>query len=381
MDFHLTKEQDELRDAAEAYALDRLKPTAQARSDGSVWDPEIFASMGSRGWPGVLVARQYGGLAAGAVEHALLVEEFSKVDASAGAMQNLLQQTVVAVINYAPRELQEKYLPRMASGASFSITGLTESAAGSKLSDMATVARHESDGWHITGVKTEVHVPQFADVALIFAKTANGISAFLVPTGTPGFTAGEMRDIVGLRALPMHGITLDDCVVPDDHLLCGEGQGMRVFFKSFDLTRIGNAAKCVGIGIGALADAIAYARERGVGDGVVTDFQGIRWQVADLMTRLEAARLLTYQAACVYDETGRATKEANMAKLLASTTAMDAATFAMQLTGSYGCFGSQPFARYLLDAKVSQLTGGSVEILRNIVARELLGKESTGVKK
>lgn len=378
VDFHLTEAQRDLRAAAVVYAGERLKPTAQERSDQSRWDPEVFSSMGEHGWPGVLVPREFGGLEAGAVEHALLVEEFSTVDASAGAMQNLLQQTVVAIINYAPDELRKKYLPRMASGKSFSITGLTESGAGSKLSDMSTTARQETDGWHITGVKTEVHVPQFADVALIFAKTDSGISAFLVPTDAPGFTVGEQRDIVGLRALPMYSIALEDCIVQDDHLLCGEGQGMRVFFKSFDLTRIGNAAKCVGIGLGALADAIAYARERNVGDGVVTDFQGIRWTIADLTTRLEAARLLTYQAACVYDESGRATREANMAKLLASTTAMDATTFAMQLTGSYGCFASQPFSRYLLDAKVSQLTGGSVEILRNIVSRELLGKESTG---
>lgn len=376
MDFDLTHGQQELKDLVEQFARDRVLPSAQQRSDDSSWDPGLLADMGKQRWPGVIVSPEHDGLGAGAVEHALIVEELSAVDASIGAMQNLLQQTVAAIVNYGSAEMRRHYLPRLARGEAFTITGLTESEAGSKPSDMSTAARHEADGWHITGVKTEVHVPEHADVALVFAKTAGGISAFIVPTDTPGFRCGAQRDIVGLRGLPMYSIELDDCVVPDDHLLAGDGQGMKVFFTSFDLTRIGNAAKCVGIGMGAMRDAIAYARQRNVGDGVVTDFQGMRWSIADLTTQLEAARLLTYRAAVVYDRVGRATREANMAKLLASTVAMDAAVFSMQMTGSYGCFGSQPFARYLLDAKVSQLTGGSVEILRNTVARELLGKET-----
>lgn len=377
MDIDLTAEQQALRDAVELFADERVRPSAQARSETSTWDPAILAEMGAHRWPGVIVDPDFDGLGAGAVEHAVIVEALSTVDASIGAMQNLLQQTVAAIVNYGSEPMRRRYLPRLARGEAFTITGLTESEAGSKPSDMSTSARHASDGWHITGVKTEVHVPEHADVALVFAKTESGISAFVVPTDTPGFVCGEQRDIVGLRGLPMHSVELHDCVVPDDHLLAGEGQGMRVFFTSFDLTRIGNAAKCIGIGSGALHDAIAYAGQRRVGEGVVTDFQGIRWNIADLTTQLEAARLLTYRAALIYDRDGRATREANMAKLLASTVAMDAAVFAMQLTGSYGAFSAQPFARYLLDAKVSQLTGGSVEILRNTVARELLGKEST----
>lgn len=377
MDVDLSPDQQALREAVAAFARERVQPTAQARSETSTWDPAILAEMGQHRWPGVIVSPDLDGLGAGAVEHALIVEALSAVDASIGAMQNLLQQTVAAIVNYGSAPMRRRFLPRLARGEAFTITGLTESDAGSKPSDMATSARHASDGWHITGVKTEVHVPAHADVGLVFAKTENGISAFLVPTDTPGFVCGKQRDIVGLRGLPMHSVELHDCVVPDDHLLAGEGQGMRVFFTSFDLTRIGNAAKCIGIGTGALRDAIAYAGQRRVGEGVVTDFQGIRWNIADLTTQLEAARLLTYRAAVIYDRDGRATREANMAKLLASTVAMDAAVFAMQLTGSYGAFSTQPFARYLLDAKVSQLTGGSVEILRNTVARELLGKEST----
>lgn len=172
----------------------------------------------------------------------------------------------------------------------------------------------------------------------------------------------------------MAAVRFDHCVVAADRLLGREGGAYDVFFKSFDLTRIGNAAKCIGIARGALEDALGYARTRNVGTNVVTDFQGIRWQIADLDTRIEAARLLMFKAACEYDATGRSTLDSARAKLLASTTAMEAATVALQITGSHGCFADAPFERYMMDAKVSQITGGTIEILRNTIARELLGK-------
>lgn len=374
MDLALSDAQCVLRADVSDFAQNSLRQTAQARSDEGRWDQQILLDMGQRRWPGVLIPAEYGGMGAGALEHALIVEELSRVDASIGATQNLLQQTAIATMEFAPEHLQQKYLPLFAAGESFAITGLTETTAGSKLSDMKTTARREGENWVVNGVKTEVHIPQFVELCLVFAQTENGISSFLVETSTPGFNVLEERPTVGLRALPMYAVEFADCVVPENHLLVGDGAGLEVFFKSFDLTRIGNAAKCVGIGEGALDDALAYAERRSIGPNVVTDFQGIRWQIADLRTRLHAARLLTYEAACVYDATGKATRQSNMAKLMASVAAMDATTFALQMTGSHGCFTAQPFARYMMDAKVSQLTGGSVEILRNTVARELLGK-------
>jgi alkylation response protein AidB-like acyl-CoA dehydrogenase len=313
-------------------------------------------------------------MGAGAMEHAIIVCEVSRVDASLGASLNLLQQTVMAIVSFATPEQQARYLPLLARGESFSITGITEADAGSKLEDMRTRAKRDGNGWVLDGTKTEVHIPEHVQICLVFAKTPSGISAFLVDTANPGFRVVGKRDIVGLRALPMSAVGFEGCRLPADALLGREGGAYDVFFKSFDLTRIGNAAKCIGIAEGALDEAIAYARQRRVGDNVVTDFQGLRWQIADLDTRIEAAKLLTQKAAREYQESGRSTSNSARAKLLASTTAMEATTVALQITGSHGCFSESPFARYMMDAKVSQITGGTIEILRNTIARDRLGK-------
>jgi alkylation response protein AidB-like acyl-CoA dehydrogenase len=374
MDMELSPAQRVLRDEVRAFAETTIAASAARRSDSASWDSDLWHAIGARGWPGVVIPRQHGGMGAGALEHALIVEEVSRVDASIGAALNLLQQTVMAVLSFATPAQQAHYLPLLASGQSYSITGITESESGSKMTDMHSVARREGNGWVLNGTKTEVHIPQHVQICLVFAKTPCGISAFLVDTATEGFRVVAERGIVGLRGLPMAAVAFDDCRLPAESLLGREGGAYDVFFKSFDLTRIGNAAKCTGIGAGALDRAIAYAKTRRIGDNVVTDFQGIRWQIAELDARLESGRLLTWRAAQEYATHGRSTLNSARAKLIASKAAMDATTTALQITGSYGCFSEQPFARYMMDAKLSEITGGTVEILKNAIARDLLGK-------
>jgi butyryl-CoA dehydrogenase len=374
MSFELTKEQAALKAEVRQFADSVLRPTAEERSRNSVWDVSLWQQIGRRKWPGVVIPAEYGGMGAGAMEHAIIVSEVSRVDASLGASLNLLQQTVMAILSFATEEQKARYLPLLATGESFSITGITEADAGSKLEDMRTQAVKDGNGWVLNGTKTEVHIPEHVQICLVFAKTSTGISAFLVETANPGFRVVGKREIVGLRGLPMSAVAFDDCRLTGDCLLGREGGAYDVFFKSFDLTRIGNAAKCIGIAEGALDEAIAYARKRKVGDNVVTDFQGIRWQIADLDTKIEGAKLLMQKAAEEYQRTGRSTANSARAKLLASTAAMDATVVALQITGSHGCFSEFPFARYMMDAKVSQITGGTIEILRNTIARDRLGK-------
>lgn len=374
MDFGLNEGQLALQKAVREFALHSVAPSAEARSRESRWDGALWREFGARRWPGVVIPTEYGGMGGGAIEHAILVEEMSRIDGSLGAALNLLQQTVMAVLAFSPEAMKRHYLPLLASGESFSITGITESDAGSKLTDIKTTATPNGDGWILNGTKTEVHIPEHVQICLMFAMAPGGITAFLVDTATPGFSVVHRRDIIGLRGLPMSAVAFDNCRVGADNLLGREGGAYDVFFKSFDLTRIGNAAKCIGIARGAIEDAISYAGQRRIGDNVVTDFQGLRWQLADFDTRLEAARLLTYKAALEYNETGRSTVDSARAKLLASTTAMEATTVCLQITGSHGCFTEFPFARYMMDAKVSQITGGTIEILRNTIARQLLGK-------
>jgi acyl-CoA dehydrogenase len=374
LDFELNERQRGLRAAVRDFAARVVAPTAEARSRESRWDVGLWREFGALRWPGVVIPEAYGGMGGGATEHAIIVEEMSRVDGSLGAALNLLQQTVMAILAFAPESMKQRYLPLLASGESYSITGITESDAGSKMSDIKTTATPHGDAWILDGVKTEVHIPEHVQICLMFAKAPGGVTAFLVDTSTPGFRAAYKREIVGLRGLPMSAVAFEACRVGRENLLGKEGGALEVFFKSFDLTRIGNAAKCIGIARGAIEDAIAYASKRSIGENVVTDFQGIRWQLADLDTRLEAARLLTYKAAREYESTGRSTVDSARAKLLASTTAMEATTVALQVTGSHGCFTEFPFARYMMDAKVSQITGGTIEILRNTIARHIMGK-------
>lgn len=374
MNLDLSPEQQRLQEDVRAFAAEVVAPTAEERSRASRWDPELWREIGKRRWPGVVIPEEYGGMGGGAIEHAIIVSEMSRVDASLGASLNLIQQTVMAILSYTPEALRQRYLPLIASGESFAVTGITEEAAGSKLSDIRTEAAWDGKAWILNGGKTEVHVPEHSRVAIVFAKTPGGVTAFLLDTTTPGFSVVGERDIVGLRALPMSGIAFENCALPPEFLLGAEGEAYKVFFTSFDLTRIGNAAKCIGIAEGAVENAVAYASKRGIGDNVVTDFQGIRWQLADLDARIEGARMMMYRAAQEYIATGRSTLNSARAKLLASTVAMDATTTALQITGSHGCFAVNPFGRFMMDAKVSQITGGTVEILRNTIARARFGK-------
>ena len=376
MDFELTPEQLRLKNEVRQFANAAIKPSADERSLNQRWDNALWREIGAQKYPGVVIPAEYGGMGGNAMEHAIIVEEIARVDGSLGAGINLLQQTVMAVQSFATPEQKARYLPLLADGRSFSITGITEATSGSKMEDMKTSAIKDGDDWIINGDKTEVHIPEHVQICLVFAKTPGGISAFLVDTDNPGFSVIEKRGIVGLRGLPMSAVRFKDCSVPADALLAGDGGAYHVFFKSFDLTRIGNAAKCIGIAEGAIEAAIAYGRERNVGDNVVTDFQGLRWQLAEFDARLEGARALTRVAAREYQATGRSTGSSARAKLLACVTAMDATTACLQITGSHGCFTTSPFHRFMMDAKVSQITGGTMEVLRNTIARERLGKPS-----
>ena len=376
MDFELTPQQLRLKNEVRQFANAAIKPSADERSLNQRWDNALWRDIGAQKYPGVVIPTEYGGMGGNAMEHAIIVEEIARVDGSLGAGLNLLQQTVMAVISFATPEQKAHYLPLLADGRSFSITGITEATSGSKMEDMKTSAIKDGEDWIINGDKTEVHIPEHVQICLVFAKTPGGISAFLVDTDNPGFSVIEKRGIVGLRGLPMSAVRFKDCRVPADALLAGDGGAYHVFFKSFDLTRIGNAAKCIGIAEGAIEAAIAYGHERHVGDNVVTDFQGLRWQLAEFDARLQGARALTRVAAREYQATGRSTGSSARAKLLACVTAMDATTAALQITGSHGCFTTSPFYRFMMDAKVSQITGGTMEVLRNTIARERLGKPS-----
>ena len=243
MDFSFSTEQLQLQTEVRSFARDVVAKTVNDRWREGRWDKDLWSEIGRRKWPGVMAPTEYGGMGATLIEHSIILEEMGKVDASLAAALNSVQQTTMAMLKFCNEKQKKKYLPRLAAGEAFALTGITETAAGSKLTDMQTVAVQDSQGWVINGVKTEVHIPEYVEACLIFAKTPNGISAFLVDASNEGFKTLRSRELVGLRSTPMAVVGLENCRVPQENLLGREGGAYEIFFNSFDVTRVGNAAR------------------------------------------------------------------------------------------------------------------------------------------
>jgi len=225
----------------------------------------------------------------------------------------------------------------------------------------------------LNGEKVHINDAAEAQVINFFAMTPQGLTIFLVDPAMPGFSILEKMDPIGLRASPIYSFRLNDYRVPESRRIGQEGQGIQVFFSAFNHSRIGNASCLLGMAAGALEKAIAFVKTRRVGNKVVADFQGIRWAVAEISTRLEAGMLLRDKAAWMEDRGLDPVRETSMAKLLAGEISMEVVSQAIQLTGSYGCYRDTPFERYLRDAKSLCIAGGTLEVMKNNIARQILG--------
>jgi alkylation response protein AidB-like acyl-CoA dehydrogenase len=371
LDFEWSDAQKAFQDSVRAFAQKVIEPEAREYDEKGLFPRETFRKMGREGYLGLTVPSHYGGKGLGAVEHGIFCEEVAK--ASAAYIHNGHYQTEKMLLHYGTEEQQREFLPRLASGEWLAATAISEREVGSSFSGMASTARKEEKGYLLSGEKVHINDAAEAQVINFFALTPRGLTVFLVDPASPGFRITEKMDPMGLRASPIYSFRLEECRVAEGRRISEEGQGVKVFFSAFNHSRIGNASCLLGIARAALEKAVAFAKSRTVGRNSVVNFQGIRWIVAEVSTRLEAASLLRDKAAWMEDRGKDPAGETSMAKLLAGEVSLEAVSQAIQMTGSHGCYRETPFERYWRDAKSLCIAGGTLEVMKNNIAKQVLG--------
>ncbi len=367
--FELNKELADLKSKVREVGL-KFAPELTKWEDDSIAPVPLFTEMGKWRWMGPLVPIEYDGMGKGAIEYSIITEELSSIGFF-GPQTSVQAEKSLLASGTNPQK--EKYLPKLARGEFIAAIAISEPAAGANWDRMQTRAERSGDCYIINGYKAHINFAADAHFMLVFAKTHNGVSAFIFDSGTSGVKTVKGNPI-GLRMEPIYDVTFNNCEVPASNLLGEEGTALSTFKAAFNLSRIGNASRLIGLARGALDAAVTYAKERQVGRSKVTDFQGIRWLVADLLTKIEAATGLRDRAAWLHDQGLDHSLEGSMARLFASETSQEVALKVFSLTGAWGCYRERPFERYLRDAKVGAFGGGPNEVLRNFIARRFLGK-------
>jgi butyryl-CoA dehydrogenase len=378
MDLDLTPEQKLIRDTARAFATQEVLPQAAAIDREHRFPKELVAKMGELGLMGVAVPEAWGGAGMDTVSYALALEEISRACASTGVIMSVLNSLVCdPILRFGSEAQKKRWLPVLAGGKALGCFALSEPEAGSDASAQRTTAVRHGDGYVINGTKNFITNGPVADVVLLFATTdpakkSRGISAFLVPTDTPGLKIGASDDKLGIRGAPSAQIFFTDCAVGADAMLGPEGDGFKVAMTTLDGGRIGIAAQAVGIARAAFEDATKYALERKTFGQPIAEHQAIQFKLADMCTEIDAARLLVWRAAVKKDSGGKYTSEASMAKLYASEAANRAAKEAVQIFGGYGYLTDFPVERHFRDAKITEIYEGTSEIQRLVIASALL---------
>ena len=363
MDFALTPEQEALKERVTAWREEN-EGAIDDHSRRSEFPREVYEDGMERGFGCVITPEEYGGGGGGAMEYAIVAEQVGLFQISFQVQRALLVSGTA--------EQKERYLPEFAAGDAVGAISISEPDTGSSLKSMDTVAVRDGDEFVLDGPKSHVNLAGEATVHKVYAMTEEGLTAFLVDDDNPGIEVTEKHDPIGTRYLPIYDLELDECRVHESQVLGEVGGGYATFFGTFNFSRIGNASEMLGHGKRALRKATQWAKERDVGEDKVTDFQGIRWKIADLYTDLEAATHLRDRAACALDDGESAVLETSMAKLAAANAALPATTEAIQITGAHGLYRDQPYEGHFRDVKTLEVAGGSREIMRNVVADEVI---------
>ncbi len=332
---------------------------------------EIYLEMGKRGWVGPFTPVNDGGAGGGVAEYCLIEEE---VAAQALVSPQISVQGQRWLLDWGTPDQRARYLPGIARGEVVFSESISEPGVGSSMKLMQSTASRDGGDWVLNGRKTHVNLGHQSDVTLVYAVAPEGITAFLVDTDLPGVSTRQ-TDPIGLRLIPTADVLLEDVRVPTGAVLGEPGRGMETFFSTFNTSRLGNASELIGFGRRALAAAIAYAEQRPVGDNVVTDFQGIQWTVADCYGALYGASLARDHAATLADQGGEHALETTLAKKLGIDASERAVNESFALVGGHGLYNDTDFGQLLHDMKVLRVAGGSLEVLRNYVARRVLRSE------
>ena len=382
----LTPEQREIQQAARDFARAEIAPHAAAWDRDAHFEPTLVRKLAELGFLGMLVPEGFDGLGLDTLTYLVALEEIAVVDASVAVMVSVHNSLPTQmVLRWGTDDQKERFLRPMARGEKLGAFALSEPDAGSDAAALATQAVRDGDCWVLNGTKAWVSSGTHADVVVAMARTdrpdhrrgARGISAFIVTPDLPGFRVGKKEDKMGLRASPTVQLVFDDLRVPAANMLGHEGQGFTYAMQSLDNGRLGIAAQAIGIARAALEHSLAYAAERRQFGKPINEFEAIQFKLADMATRVAAARALLHATAAAKDRGEVVTLPAAMSKLLASETAMAAAREAVQIFGGYGYVTDYPVERLFRDAKVTEIYEGTSEIQRVVIARQLYSATRT----
>ena len=387
MDFSLSKEHEMVRTLFKDFAENEVKPLAQEVDEQHRFPRETVDKMAKYGFLGIPVPKEYGGQGCDTLAYAMCVEELSKVCGTTGVIVSAHTLLCIdPILTFGTEEQKQKYVVPLAKGEKLGAFGLTEPGAGTDAQGQQTKAVLDGDEWVLNGSKCFITNGKEADVYVIFAVTGKvekkgrvmkEISAFIVEKGTPGFTFGTKENKMGIRGSSTYELIFTDCRIPKENLLGQQGKGFNIAMHTLDGGRIGIAAQALGIAEGALERTIAYTKERKQFGKSISGFQNTQFQLADMATKVEAAKMLVYKAALKKQEYVSNPKvsysvEAAMAKLYAAEVAMEVTTKAVQLHGGYGYIREYEVERMMRDAKITEIYEGTSEVQRMVISANIL---------
>jgi acyl-CoA dehydrogenase len=382
MNFQHTQDQEMVRAAVRQFAEEVLLPGALHRDKTKQFAEEEWEQFSELGFPGMTIEERYGGTSLDSISEAIVIEELSRCDASFGVLMAVHCGLFSKTLMYWGNEDQkQEWGPDIASGKCIGAYSLSEAGSGSDATAMSCTATLDGDHWVLNGTKLWVTNGAVAGVYIIFARShpdadrkSKTCTAFLVPRNTTGLTVSKTEDKLGIRASDTAELVLKDCRVPRANVLGPEGEGLKVAFNALDVSRIGIASQALGIAQGAFECALRYAQERETFGKPIIEHQSVGNYLADMATRIDAARFLVYRAAWMNEQGMVHSKESSMAKLFAGDTAVWVADKAVQILGGYGYTTDFPAERFFRDAKITQIYEGTQEMQRIVIARALQGQ-------
>ncbi|HEX5001996.1 MAG TPA: acyl-CoA dehydrogenase family protein [Bacteroidia bacterium] len=378
MNFQNNEHQELITQTVRDFAEKHIRPNIMKWDESQEFPVEIFHKLGELGLMGVLVPTEYGGAGLGYFEYVTAITELARVCGSIGLSMAAHNSLCTGhILQFGNEEQKKKYLPKLASGQWIGAWGLTEANTGSDAMRMQVTAKKEGDNWVLNGAKNWITHGISGNVAVVLARTgelldSKGISAFIVERGTPGFRGGKKENKLGMRASETAEMIFEDCKIPASNMMGKEGEGFYQAMKVLDGGRISIAALSLGIAKGALEASIKYSKERNQFGKPISSFQAIAFKLADMETEIEAAELLTFQAADLKNRGQKMTKESAFAKYYASEVCVRAATEAVQIFGGYGYTKDFPVEKFYRDSKLCTIGEGTSEIQKLVIARDIL---------
>ena len=375
--FQTTQAHEELRAKIRAFAEEEVKPIAFSLDQANEFPAEAVKKLGEMGLMGIPYPKEYGGAGLDAISYAIAVEELSRVDGGTGVILSAhVSLGSWPIFAFGTEEQKQKYLVPLAKGEKLGAFGLTEPNAGSDAGGTETTAVDKGDHYLLNGGKIFITNAPKADTYVVFAVTTpdigtRGISAFIVEKGWKGFEFGDHYDKMGIRSSSTAELIFNDVKVPKENLLGKEGQGFKIAMQTLDGGRIGIAAQALGLGEGAIDEAVKYTQERVQFKKRLSQFQNTQFQLADMHTRMQAAQYLVYAAACKKENHEPYSVDAAMAKLVAAETASDVTRRCVQLFGGYGYTREYPVERMMRDAKITEIYEGTSEVQRMVISRAM----------